>query len=373
MNEKTEQTGMLAVVERKGEIAISAMAAKAKAEVEARYVIALQRPRNINQARSTILDACKRPRFAEGARYRKPVGGGKTVDGLSIRFAEEAIKAMTNISTDSMIVWEDSDKRNIRVTVTDLESNTTYSDDILINKTVERRQLKDGQEAIEQRINSRGDKVYIVAATEDDMANKVNAAKSKVIRNSGLRLVPQDILEEAEDVILETLRKGGQDPKAETKKICDAFASIGVKPAELERLLGHSLESISPKELIDLRATFAAIRDEETTWHAVIATAGPKKPAQTGPVDSPAPSAGPMTGTGEQPALLPSEENVGEKIISLAKRDGVTEAQILAFAKKKRLTAESTEELPQMADSKLAQIVHTWDSVVGMIKQQKVE
>ena len=221
-------------------------------------------------------------------------------------------------------------------------------------------------------MNSYGDKVYLVAATEDDMQNKVNAGKSKVIRNNGLRLVPQDILEEAEEVILATLAKGGGDPKAETKKICDAFSNIGVKPAELERLLGHSLESISPKELIDLRATFAAIRDEETTWAAVIASAGTKKPAQTGPDEPPAKDATSKASKAPESVAFPADASGYDKVVILCQRDDVQQSQVLAFAKKKKLTAEATEELAQMVDGKLNQIFQTWAAVLPAIKAMKV-
>lgn len=370
--EVTQQTGMLSRVERtQGEVAIAAVSARAKAEVEARYVIALQRPRNIDQTRITILAACRRPKFAEGARYRKPVGGNNTVEGLSIRFAEEAIKAMTNIVTDAMVIWEDNDRRNIRITVTDLESNTTYSDDIIISKTVERKKLKDGQAAISERMNSYGEKVFLVAATEDDIANKVAAAKSKVIRNSGLRLIPQDILEEAEETIIETLRKGGEDPAAAKKKLCDAFASIGVQPAELERLLGHSLDTVSPKELIDLRATYSAIKDGETSWKEVIEQAAPKRPAQTGPgeVADPAQTAGAIDKAAKQAPI----ENPIEVLTKLIKdTPDVSEDQVLAYAKSIKFAKPDMVELMQIADSKLRELITRWQTIVPAIKEIQV-
>lgn len=267
MSETTQNKGLgLSVIEKRGEVAISAMAAKAKAEVEAKFVIALNRPRNVMNARANILDACKRPKFAESARYKKPVGGGQTVDGLSIRFAETAIQAMTNITVDTATIWEDDEKRTVRISVTDLESNLSYGKDVTIAKTVERKRLKDGQKPISERINSAGEKVFLVPATEDEIANKVAAAESKIIRNCGLRLVPQDILEEAEEEILKTLEKGGTDPKEDTKKICDAFAALNVQPSELEKYLGHPLATVSKKELADLRAVYSAIKDGEASW-----------------------------------------------------------------------------------------------------------
>lgn len=297
--EKSTESGLgLAVVERRGEMAIAAMAAKAKAEVEAKFVIAFNRPRKLMESRSAILDACKREKFAEVARYKKPVGSKQVngrweqqfVEGFSIRFAEVAIQAMKNISVETSIIYEDDDKRTVHVSVTDLESNLSYGEDITISKTVERKKLKDGQEKLGERLNSYGDKVYLVAATDDEVANKVAAQRSKVIRNSGLRLIPQDFLEEAVDAIMLTLEKGGSDPKAEVKKIVDGFNKIGVPAGELEKYLGHSLDTVSKKELNDLRAVWSTISDGESSWADYVAgeqnvpraeaTPGPAAPAK---------------------------------------------------------------------------------------------
>jgi hypothetical protein len=392
MSETTQQVGMLSKIERRGEIAIAAMAAKAKAEVEARYVMAMQpgRQRIHMEVRNSILEACKRPAFCEGAIYRKPVGGQKTVDGFSIRFAEEAVKAMKNIAVDTMAIYEDEDRLTIRISVTDLEANTTYADEARIAKTVERRTLKEGQSAISERMNSTGQKVYLVAATDDDLLNKINAAKSKAIRNSGLRLIPQDILEEAWQQIWETMEKGGKDPKADTKKVCDGFSKIGVSPAELERYLGHALDTISPKELTILRGIYTAINDEETTWASVMETAKPKTPKHEGPDDDDVNMGTKKTNaeaaktgaavidaakTGEAKETKAPEQVIDkplEHLLGLCKRDSVTEAQVHKFMVEKKLAGRSTEQLAQAMDSNMLKVIETWPTVIGEIRAIKV-
>lgn len=282
----SESNHQLGIVKhtQSGEMATSAMAAKSKALVEARYIIAYSRPRNIDQARIDLLAACKRKAFAESARYRKPVGGQNTVDGFSIRFAEEAIKAMKNISVDSSTIYEDSERRTVQISVTDLESNLTYGKEVTVNKTVERRNLKAGQQVLSQRLNSTGQMVYLVEASEDEIANKIASAESKIIRNCGLRLVPSDILEEAEQAIEETLAGSGIDVKASVKKVTDAFATIGVNPTELEKYIKHSLSTVSPKEISDLRAVYSAIKDGEASWADYIGEA--EKKAGKPPLES---------------------------------------------------------------------------------------
>lgn len=372
MTETTQQTGMLSKIERKGEMAIAAMAAKSKAEVEARYVIALQRPRNVLEARNTILDSCKRPAFASGALYRKPVGKTadgrpKTVDGFSIRFAEEALKSMKNIAVDTMSIYEDDDRLTIRISVTDLETNTTYADEVRISKTVERRTLKDGQVAISERINSTGQKTFLVAATDDDLLNKINAAKSKAIRNSGLRLIPQDILEESWDQIVKTMDKGGGDPQAEIKKICDSFAGLNINPSELERYLKHSLATVSPNELSDLRKIYTAINEEETSWAAVMETAEPKRPA----VDSAEKEKNAKEGAAAiEEAVI---EKPYEHLQGLCKKDGVTETQVHRFMQSVKLAGEKTEELGQATTENMRKVIKTWDGTLPKIKKMPVE
>lgn len=252
------------------ETAVAAAASQAKAQVEARYLMALQRPRDMDDVRVRILNECKRPRFAEAAIYAKPVGGTR-IEGPSIRFAEAALRCLGNVDVQTPTLYEDDEKRIVRVMVTELEANTTYSSDITIQKTVERRKVREGQQVLGTRTNTKGDTVYIVRATEDELLNKTLAAVSKAIRNNGLRILPGDILEEAMELCERTRRdRDAKDPEEARKRIVDAFAGLGVKPADLAAYLGHDVASCSPAELDDLRKVFAAVKDGETTWAEVL-------------------------------------------------------------------------------------------------------
>ena len=253
------------------ETASTAVAAQAKAAIEARYILAMRRPRDFSQVRVQLLRECQRPGFAQSAWYKKPIGKG--VEGFSVRFAEAAARCMTNIMPEVITVYDDREKRIVRVSVTDLEANVTYSKDVTISKTVERSSVKEGQEVFSSRQNSQGRATYLVAASEDDMLQKEGSLVSKAMRNMLLRLVPGDILDECEDVIMETRRRGenAQDPDAARKKIVDAFASLGVMPADLRAYLGQEIASVSPAQLQQLRDIYTAIKAGELTWKDVIA------------------------------------------------------------------------------------------------------
>ena len=257
----------------KRETSATAVAERAKAEVQARSIVALSHPRNVDGFRQRILEHTKRARFAEAARYSKPVGG-KSIAGPSIRFVEAALQAYSNVVVDSEIIFDDSERQILRVSVADLETNVCYHEQITVTKRVERKSLRQGQVAVGSRFNSYGDVVHLVEATDDEFETKKGALVSKRVRTLGLRLLPPDIVEEAMSACLATLEKGdAADPAAARRKVCDAFHEIGVSPESLEKYLGHPLAETSPAELAKLRAVYAVIKDGEGTWHDALAAA----------------------------------------------------------------------------------------------------
>lgn len=254
----------------------AAVAVGQKARVQARIIQALQRPRKVDDFRITLLKDCQRPTFAETAIFKKPVGRelvngqwrDKTIEGLSIRFAETALARWGNVDIQTVTLYEDDEKRRVLVTVLDLETNAEFGSDFVVLKRVEKAKLKQGQTAISERYNNRGEKVFLVEATDDELNTRINAFRSKTIRNEGLRLIPPDIKEEA--MALCRLTRDTQDAKAPDlarKKIADAFARIGVMPSHLCEYLGvENLDQTSPAQVADLREVFTAIDDGEVTW-----------------------------------------------------------------------------------------------------------
>jgi hypothetical protein len=254
--------------------AIVAAAETAKARIQAAYTMAYRKPRDFDESRARILEACKRPEFAERVEYSKPVGG-KSIIGPSIRFAETAIRLWENILTESQVIYEDDYIRRIKISCLDLETNVQHSKDIQIRKTIERKSKKGRDEAdiLGERLNSKGETVYIVKATDDELQNKEAALISKAIRNEGLRLLPTDIIDEAIKIARQTLaNKDASDPNAAKKRIIDSFSSINIYPKDLVGYLNHSLDTISPAELNELRGIYAAISSGEATWNAYIVT-----------------------------------------------------------------------------------------------------
>jgi hypothetical protein len=255
--------------------------AEVRAMVEARVLMAMRRPRDIFQTRGKLMEACARPAFAETALYRKPVGKKKNettgaweqnyVEGPSIRFAEEAYRALGNLWASITVQFENSEKRIVRMDLMDLESNNTDSSTITVAKTVERKKVQEGQVVIGTRLNSYGEKVYIVEATDDEVGIKQAALVAKARRDAIIRMLPSDLKEEAIARIKESLASRDKaDPKGQFKKLLDAFQAKGIMPDQLEKYLDHKLEVITPAEIDALRGVYVAINEGDLTWVAVL-------------------------------------------------------------------------------------------------------
>src|SRR5687768_16107406 len=130
----TEESGLVPAAPTQlapRETATTAQAAYAETNVKARFQLALARPRDIDEVRARVLKDCKRPGFSRTARYRRKVGRD-FIEGPSVRFVEAALRAYGNVLPEAIVQYEDHEKRIVKITITDLESNVTYGKDIVI-------------------------------------------------------------------------------------------------------------------------------------------------------------------------------------------------------------------------------------------------
>lgn len=259
------------------ETAQAAAAAASKAAITTRYELALMRPRDLDAVRQRLLRECERPSFAQAAIYRKPVGSRWNpekgdfeeayVEGLSIRFAEAARRIYGNTYDEATCVFEDAAKILYRVTAMDLESNSTTAADIRIEKTVDRSSVREGQEVLGERVNSRGKKVFVVRATDDELRGNIKREIPKELREAILSLIPGDLLAECEAACRKTRAKeDARDPDKARRDLIDGFAAVGVPVDELAGYVGHALDHLDRAELEELRAIYTAVRDGEAKW-----------------------------------------------------------------------------------------------------------
>lgn len=261
-----KSTGELLPAVASGFGSSSALEQAAIAEVQVGAMIALRNPRNEDQARDAILRACKRVRFAEKARYSIQNRG----QGFTIRFAEEAVRLWGNIKFQRFIISNDDNEIVCKVTGWDLQTGTSYSEDVMVKKRVERKAAQ-GREVVGQRTTSAGTIVFICVSSDDELLTLTRSMCARAERNIGLKLIPADFREEAHDEIKKTLAEGVKaDPEGEKRKVMDGFSSIGVRPIALQAYLGHPLDTITTAEIVDLRGLYAAIKAGEFTWQDVM-------------------------------------------------------------------------------------------------------
>lgn len=253
-----------------------------QAEVISRYQLALMIPRNWLDVSSKLKAACSVSHFAALAIYSKPLGGGSNAEGLSIRFAELALQHMRNVSIDTSVEMEDAFSAHYRMIITDLEANVTASETFKVEKTVERRHVREGDLVLSERLNSGGEKVHLLAATEDQFLTKVRSQQARVRRNLILSLLPAELRTECFQLCQATLEKGAHsDPQATIKELVACFLAIGIDVADLKAYLGKSPQSMAAVDIQELRGIYPLLRDGEITWDDALAARRERTQAKT--------------------------------------------------------------------------------------------
>lgn len=266
----------------------ASMVAREEAKFKSACVLARQFPRDIDRVRVSILKECARPGFAEVGMYSLP-RADKSIEGLSVHFANMLERQLGNLDVSVVVVSDEELRRTIEVTVIDLESNVREAQQATFSRTVERRGKKKNGKVeppdgviVGERLNSYGEKVYLVKATDEEMLIKQNAISSRIRRNKLLNCCPRDVLDEALTLVKKTkLAAVKADPDAARTKLIDAFASVGVMPDALKSYVLETykvtLDRVKDENLADLRGIYNSVSEGRLTWDELIANAAGEK------------------------------------------------------------------------------------------------
>ena len=252
-----------AAIERRGTVG----AAEAESTVRALFTVALAKPRETVESEAALLTLCKDYEWADECFYRLP-RGRKEVTGLTVRFAEEALRLFRNFHASNVVIAEDDRSRTVRVRLIDLEEVRVYESEFIVDKTVERKFLKDGQRSLGQRLNSEGEVVHLVDATEADMYQKTAILVSKALRDMLLRMMPLKFKLACEREIVASIKAGpsGMTRDEIVRSMVQVYMDMGVQARDLEAYLGHPLEQFTDDERLSLRGLAKAIQDGQTSW-----------------------------------------------------------------------------------------------------------
>lgn len=223
---------------------------RAIAETLGKIEVAKRFPRDEILARNKIMDICKNLEFAEKATYGYPKGKDengrpKEVVGASVHFARELARIWGNIEYGTRELSRDENKSEMQAYAWDKESNTT----IVKNFT-------------NPHTNYVSSKAYTLTTPRDIYDSNANASGRRE-RACILAVIPSNIVSDALKECEKT--KTGANAEAlpaRIQKMVYAFSAFGVKKEQIEKRLGHTVETVSPEELCQLVSIYNSIKDD---------------------------------------------------------------------------------------------------------------
>ena len=216
---------------------------RAIAEAQGQIAIAKRFPRNLTAAHTELMESCSQTGMAEIAFYSVPRAGG-TVNGPSIRLAEEIARCYGNFEYGHRELSRDDKKSEVEVYAWDKEKNNFSRRQITVFHT---RDTKNGSFALRD---------------QKDIDDKIANVASKQVRSRILALLPKWLVQAAEDKCRETLMSGGQvTMRDRVLRMVAMFGKHSVTVKHLEKIIGHTLDDITPDEIADLQGIFNAIKE----------------------------------------------------------------------------------------------------------------
>jgi hypothetical protein len=277
------------------DVATATQVAHAQAAVQARYVMAIQRPRSEDNFRAKLMTLVKDPEFAALCEYARPVGKEKNAQGRwvekvakgpTIHLLRTALRLFGNNSSEPAVITETPDLRIGAVTISDYETNFHVVRTFTIEKRIEKRGYQNrqtgtvdpppGREILGTRITTEGEEVYIVRMNLDELRKEELRQTALAKRAAAEEFLPRHIIRAALLQAVKTTHDAdAKDPQGAKNKLIDAFAELRVMAVDLEQYLGHTLERLTSDELSELRGVWTRISNEEATWEECIRERNP--------------------------------------------------------------------------------------------------
>lgn len=217
---------------------------RAAQEVQAAMIIAKKFPRNEQQARDRIKEACKSLRLAEDSQYEYAKGGTEIV-GPSIRLLEVVAQRWGNCEGGTIELDRSDGKSTMMSYAVDLETNHR---EIRIFDVEHVRDTKKGSFRITD-----GREIY-------EMGANLGSRRRRACYQA---VIPTEVVDEAVEECNKTLRGESKQPLAERIAwIVGAFAEyFSVTPEMIAAKMGCKIEAISYLKLAKLRRIYNSLRD----------------------------------------------------------------------------------------------------------------
>ena len=227
-----------------GTVAIEA--SRAIAEAQGKLIIAKNFPRDEVQAYARAMEACQRPAMAEKAFYSFP-RGKQTVEGPTIRFAEELARCWGNVDYGIKELSQDDGKSDMQAYAWDLETNT---------QSVQNFTNPHQREAF--------GKMQTLTSQRDIYENNANMATRR-LRARILAVLPSWFVDGAINECKKTLAGQNETPLIDrVKNMVVQFAKIGVTQEQIERRLKRKIDTMTAEDFVEYIGIFNALKNGES-------------------------------------------------------------------------------------------------------------
>ena len=238
--------GMAAQMDSINQGTVAIEASRAIAEAQGKLVIAKRFPRDEVQAYSKMMEACRRPAMAEKAFYSFP-RGGQTVEGPTIRFAEELARCWGNIDYGIKELSQDEGKSEMQAYAWDLETNA-----------------QSVQNFTNPHQREQGRKMVALTSQRDIYENNANMATRR-LRSRILAILPSWFVDSAIAECKRTLAGNNEITLTDrVKKMVVAFSRLGVTQEQLEHRLKRRVDTMSTEDFVEYTGIYNAIKNGES-------------------------------------------------------------------------------------------------------------
>lgn len=225
---------------------VAVEASRAIAEAQGKLVIAKRFPRDEVAAYANAMRACQRRSMAEKAFYSFP-RGGQTVEGPTIRFAEELARCWGNIDYGIKELSQDDGKSEMQAYAWDLETNA-----------------QSVQNFTNPHQREVGKKMQTLTSQRDIYDNNANMATRR-LRSRILAILPSWYVDGAIAECKKTLAGKNDEPLIDrVKKMVAQFERFGVSQEQIERRLKRKISTMNADDFVEYIGIFNAIKGGES-------------------------------------------------------------------------------------------------------------
>lgn len=245
-NMPSMQGGVMAQMEKINQGTVAIEASRAIAEAQGKLVIAKRFPRDEVAAYAKAMEACQRPAMAEKAFYSFP-RGGQTVEGPTIRFAEELARCWGNIDYGIKELSQDDGKSEMQAYAWDLETNA-----------------QSVQNFTNPHQREHGKKIVTLTSQRDIYENNANMATRR-LRSRILAILPAWFVEDAIAECKRTISGRNDTPLIDrVKKMVVQFSKLGVTQEHIERRLKRKVDTMTADDFTEYVGIYNAIKGGES-------------------------------------------------------------------------------------------------------------